>query len=145
MRSTEFLPRCSQCEHELKSEVGQSCPDGGLRWYQSVKCSSCEQSTELDDIGFPPFAVRKTIIDETGLWVLSAEDQNSKIASIKALRSALTISMSETATYLNEFPKLYVGTLVECQWLENILRRAGVFASYTVSSLSTDNPFQPET
>ena len=130
---------CGDCKANVNANVGQSFPDGRLRWYQSMKCEACCAATELDDIGIPPELIRSAILAESGHWKLIAENSSDKAAAIRVVREALELSLAQSKELISKFPQLYSGTEVECKWLQSLNQQKGIAASVEQVSL-VDTP-----
>ncbi len=131
--------QCPDCSAPLTANVGESHIDGKLRWYQSYRCSSCGNATELDDIGFPPDSIRAALIDELGYWQVVVVDANEKSKAVQVIRNALALSLVDAKNLIAIFPRVYAGTKVECAWLKSVLEQSGIAANVIDSGAVTMN------
>lgn len=120
---------CPACGHDGAAQLSQSARSGQLRWSRSIDCPTCGVIEE-DDIGFPPEPLREKILQGFGRWTLVVGDAD-RLAAIGVVRSALKLSMQETAARKHAFPVLYIGTKAEAEWLGALMGASGIASEVT--------------
>lgn len=86
--------------------------------------------------------VREQVMLEHGVWQVFAPDSASTARIAKVLRAALSLSLSQAMTFASAEGPIFVGTHVECQWLADLLRSAGVHAGVLAVSESNRSRIQ---
>jgi hypothetical protein len=120
---------CPDCSKEIEVNIAQTVINQSLRWYTSFVCPFCGATEELDGMGFPPEEVREVILSEEGEWNLSVNSPKEIARTLKTIRQALGLSISDAAKLLKSKPEsLISGTNAEMSWLSNLLQVDGVQA-----------------
>jgi DNA-directed RNA polymerase subunit RPC12/RpoP len=120
--------QCPNCEKIIKANIGQAIIDSRLKWYLSYVCNHCSSAVEMDDFGMPPNEIRQQIIEEEGKWklIVNPTESKNKAKIVKIIRQALSLSIREASSLLNNFPNIISGTKVEMQWLGQLLSNENI-------------------
>lgn len=87
--------KCPECQKTIKANIGQAIIDSRLRWYLSYTCNHCSSIVGMDDLGFPPDAIRQKILDKEGEWIV-----NRSLKYIFSKKFKKTIIFGEMKTRL---------------------------------------------
>jgi hypothetical protein len=119
--------QCDRCERVVRANIGQAF-DFQLRWSLSYECPYCHSTVEMDDVGFPPQEIRKSIIAQEGEWklIIDKASLNDKIKTLKVLRKAFSYSIQETSKLVKNFPYITSGTKTEMNWLKRLLSNENI-------------------
>ena len=81
--------------------------------------------------------MRQSILSAEGEWHLLIEEaQFKKVAAMKILRQALSLSLTETQRLLKCFPNCLIkGTKTEMDWLKQLLATKEIQATVVRSSM----------
>ncbi len=126
----EIKDFCDDCNKIININIQQTVIDKRLRWSISYLCPFCDTAIESDNIGFPPHYIRKNILAEEGEYqLLIKQSKLNKIKTVKILRDALNISITEASKILKLFPQSIVnGTKMEMVYLQTLLKDEGIEA-----------------
>ncbi|MET9650941.1 MULTISPECIES: hypothetical protein [unclassified Streptomyces] len=128
-QGTSVTGRCDACGGETDCDVGQFVEGGMLHWGTEGRCRSCPNGWCEEDSGpVTPDGIRDALLSAHGPARLRTTGRAGGSAPVmKALRSARPMSLAEArATAARLFGTGLAGTLVETEFLADLLRRAGV-------------------
>jgi len=117
---------CAACKQPGSIEVSQEIRDNRLRWSEQFACA-CGHGFGAGDVGLPPDGVRQALLKANGTVTLWLDDSAHRDAAKRVLLKLLTLSEAEVDAALAQVPaKLYSGTAVEADFLEQGLTKVGV-------------------
>ncbi len=121
---------CDNCNKIININIQQTVINKRLRWSISSVCPFCSTAIESDDIGFPPDDIRKIILAEEGKYqLLIKQPKFNKVKTVKVLRDALEMSITEASNILKLLPQPIIdGTKMEMIYLQKLLELEGIEA-----------------
>ena len=125
---------CDNCNQIININIQQTVINQSLKWSISYLCPFCNTAIESDDFGFPPDDIRQAILaEEEQYQLLIKQPELNKVKTVKVLRDALDISITEASEILKRFPQPIVnGTRMEMIYLQEILKFEDIEAEVLV-------------
>ena len=116
---------CAACRSRRELRVEQTLKDGSLTWAESFACSG-GHGFEAKNVGLPPPAARKALMEAHGTFQVSVVAIPSGAKAIGLLAKVLDVAEPEVASALATLPTVvWEGTKLEAEFMKQALAKSG--------------------